>query len=154
MAYSFAVLCSPLWLMFEPSQVNPTHTKGGFSSNQRPPPSTPPQKNHHHLHPREKAQWKTVQLWPLKLATFLKNYLETLWRNLDSANKFNNMTPDYVIVSIKSCPEAGNDECLVLCNFVRFSMSSFEVTERTLWSFRSQEVRKRPVWIGLRAWNL
>ena len=29
--------------------------------------------------------------------------------NLDSANKFNNMTSSYDIMSIKSCPEVGND---------------------------------------------
>jgi len=70
---------------------------------------------------------------------------------LDSANKFNNMTPDYVIVSIKLCPEAGNDEYIVLCNFVGCSMSSFEVIEGTIWSPRSQEAKTRAVSIGLRA---
>ena len=52
------------------------------------------------------------------------------------------MTPDYVIVSIKLCPEAGNDEYIVLCNFVGCSMSGFEVIEGTLWSPRSQEAKK------------
>ena len=37
------------------------------------------------------------------------------------------MTSDYVIVSIKLCPEAGNDEWFVLCNFIGCSISSFEV---------------------------
>ena len=37
------------------------------------------------------------------------------------------MTSDYVIVSIKLCSEAGNDECFVLCNFIGCSISSFEV---------------------------
>ena len=56
-----------------------------------------------------------------------KNYLETFLGNLDSTNKFNSMTSDYVIVSIKLCPEAGNDECFVLCSFIGCSISSFEV---------------------------
>ena len=34
---------------------------------------------------------------------------------------------DYVIVSIKLCPEAGNDECFILCNVIGCSISSFEV---------------------------
>lgn len=37
------------------------------------------------------------------------------------------MTSDYVIVSIKLCPEAGNDGWFVLCNFIGCSISSFEV---------------------------
>ena len=37
------------------------------------------------------------------------------------------MTSDYVIVAIKLCPEAGNDEWFVLCNFIGCSISSFEV---------------------------
>ena len=44
------------------------------------------------------------------------------------------MTSDCVIVSIKLCPEAGNDECFVLCNFVGCSMGGFEVIARALWS--------------------
>ena len=27
------------------------------------------------------------------------------------------MTPDYVIVSIKLCPDVGNDEYIIVCNF-------------------------------------
>ena len=46
---------------------------------------------------------------------------------MDSTNKFNSMTSDYVIVSIKLCPEAGNDGWFVLCNFIGCSISSFEV---------------------------
>ena len=43
--------------------------------------------------------------------------------NLDSANNFNNMTSDYVDVSIKLFSEVGNDEYIVLCNFGGLSIS-------------------------------
>ena len=39
------------------------------------------------------------------------------------------MTSDYVIVPIKSCPEVGNDEKIILCGFGGRSMSVFEVIE-------------------------
>ena len=39
------------------------------------------------------------------------------------------MTSDYVIMSIKSCPEVGNDEKIILCGFGGRSMSVFEVIE-------------------------
>ena len=67
------------------------------------------------------------------------------------------MTSDYVFVSTKLCPEAGNDECFVLCNFVGCSMSGFEVIEGALWSptvTRSEEQKKKTVGIWLRAYNL
>lgn len=56
------------------------------------------------------------------------------------------MTPDYVIASIKLCPEAGNDECFVLCNFIGCSMSGLEVIEGTIWSptvTRSEKEKRR-----------
>ena len=37
------------------------------------------------------------------------------------------MTSDYVIVSIKLCPEVGNDEHIIVCNFGGRRMSGFEV---------------------------
>ena len=37
------------------------------------------------------------------------------------------MTSDYVIVSIKLCPEVGNDEYVIVCNFGGRRMSGFEV---------------------------
>ena len=37
------------------------------------------------------------------------------------------MTSDYVIVSIKLCPEVGNDEYIIVCNFGGRRMSGFEV---------------------------
>ena len=39
------------------------------------------------------------------------------------------MTSDNVIVSIKLCPEAGNDESIDVCNFGGHRMSGFEVLE-------------------------
>ena len=36
------------------------------------------------------------------------------------------MTSDYVIVSIKLCPEVGNDEYIIVCNFGGRRMSGFE----------------------------
>ena len=64
------------------------------------------------------------------------------------------MTSDYVIVSIKLCSEAGNDECFVLCNFIGCSISSFEVIGEgrgggggswgPLEGPRSREARKKP----------
>ena len=51
---------------------------------------------------------------------------------------------DYVIVSMKLCPEDGNDECFVLCNFVGCSKSGFKVIEGTIWSPQSQEAKTRP----------
>ena len=39
------------------------------------------------------------------------------------------MTSDYVIVPIKSCPEVGNDEKIILCGFGGRSRSVFEVIE-------------------------
>ena len=56
------------------------------------------------------------------------------------------MTSDYVIVSIKLCPEAGNDECFVLCNFIGCRMRGFEVIEGALWSptvTRNEKKKKR-----------
>ena len=56
------------------------------------------------------------------------------------------MTPDYVIASIKLCPEAGNDECFVLCNFIGCSMSGLEVIEVALRSptvTRSEKEKRR-----------
>lgn len=60
---------------------------------------------------------------------------------MDSNNKFNSMTSDYVTVSIKLCPEAGNDECFVLCNFIGCSISSYEVIGG---GPRSREPKKKP----------
>ena len=45
--------------------------------------------------------------------------------NVDSADKFNNVTSDYIILSIKLSPEVGNDEII----FGGHSMSGFEVIE-------------------------
>ena len=62
------------------------------------------------------------------------------------------MTSDYVIVSIKLCSEAGNDECFVLCNFIGCSISSFEVIGEgrggggalgALWKALGQEKREK-----------
>ena len=39
------------------------------------------------------------------------------------------MTSDNVIVSIKLCPEVGNDESIVVCNFGGHRMSGFKVLE-------------------------
>ena len=50
------------------------------------------------------------------------------------------MTPDCVIVSIKLCPEVGNDEYIIVCNF----------SGGDLRGPPSQEAKKIPVWIGLR----
>ena len=50
------------------------------------------------------------------------------------------MTLDYVIVSIKLCPEVGNDEFIIVCNF---GMSDLKVMEgrdlRALPSHRKQK---------------
>ena len=81
---------------------------------------------------------------------------------MDSTNKFNSMTSDYVIVSIKLCPEAGNDKWFVLCNFIGCSISSFEVIGEGgrgggLWGPsggpRSREAKKNPVLIRLRTYT-
>ena len=37
------------------------------------------------------------------------------------------MTSDYVIVSVKLCPNVGNDEYIIVCNFGSRRMSGFEV---------------------------
>ena len=39
------------------------------------------------------------------------------------------MMSDYVIVSIKLCPEVENDDYIIVCNFGGLRMSSFEVIE-------------------------
>ena len=52
----------------------------------------------------------------------LNVYLEG---NVDSADKFNNVTSDYIILSIKLSPEVGNDEII----FGGHSMTGFEVIE-------------------------
>ena len=39
------------------------------------------------------------------------------------------MTSDYFFVSIKLCPEVGNDKYIVLCNFGGRSTSGFDVIE-------------------------
>ena len=68
---------------------------------------------------------------------------------MDLANKFLQydalMTSDYFSVSIKLCPEVGNDKYIVLCNIGGRSMSGFYVIEgggggRA--SPRSQEAKK------------
>ena len=47
---------------------------------------------------------------------------------------------DYVIVSIKLCPEVGNDEYIIVCNFGGRRISAFKVIEGGLrGSPRSQE---------------
>ena len=60
------------------------------------------------------------------------------------------MTSDNVIVSIKLCPEAGNDESIDVCNFSGHRMSGFEVLEAgppsPLPPVRKKQ--KRPVGIG------
>ena len=60
------------------------------------------------------------------------------------------MTSDNVIVSMKLCPEAGNDESIVVCNFGGHRRSGFEVLERgppsPLPPVRKKQ--KRPVGIG------
>ena len=50
------------------------------------------------------------------------------------------MTPDYVIVSIKLCPDVGNDEYIIVCNFSGGDLRGPPVTGS----------KKSPVWIGLR----
>ena len=47
------------------------------------------------------------------------------------------MTSNYVIVSIKLYPDAGNGEFIILCNFGGSIMSGFESIEGN----RSQEVK-------------
>ena len=37
------------------------------------------------------------------------------------------MTSDYVIMSIKLCPVVGNNEYIIVCDFVSRRMSGFEV---------------------------
>ena len=39
------------------------------------------------------------------------------------------MTSDYVIVSTKLCPEGGNDEYIILCNFGDCRTSGSEIIE-------------------------
>ena len=39
------------------------------------------------------------------------------------------MTSDYVIVSTKLCPEGGNDEYIILCNFGGCRTSGSEIIE-------------------------
>ena len=57
------------------------------------------------------------------------------------------MTSDYFFVSIKLCPEVGNDKYIVLCNFGGRSTSGFDVIEGGgggLWSIpRSQEAKTK-----------
>ena len=56
------------------------------------------------------------------------------------------MTSDYFFVSIKLCPEVGNDKYIVLCNFGGRSTSGFDVIEGGggLWSLpRSQEAKTK-----------
>ena len=50
------------------------------------------------------------------------------------------MTPDYVIVLIKLCPEVGNDEYIIVYNFSSGGLRGPPVTGS----------KKSPVWIGLR----
>ena len=54
------------------------------------------------------------------------------------------MTSENVIVSIKLCPEVGNGESIVVCNFGGHRMRGFEVLEGDLVapSSRSQEAKK------------
>ena len=69
------------------------------------------------------------------------------------------MTSDYVIVSIKLCPEVGNDEYIIVCNFGGRRMSGFEVIGGgegeggggggLQGARRSQKAKKSPVWMGL-----
>jgi len=40
------------------------------------------------------------------------------------------MTSDYVIVSIKLCPEVGHGEYIIVCNFGGRTMSGLRVMER------------------------
>ena len=53
------------------------------------------------------------------------------------------MTSDYVIVLIKLCPEVGNDEFIIVCNFGGRGMSDLKVMEgrglRALPSHRKQK---------------
>ena len=54
------------------------------------------------------------------------------------------MTSDYVIVSIKLCPEVGNDEYIIVCNFGGRRMSGCKVIEGGLrGARRSQEAKKK-----------
>jgi len=39
------------------------------------------------------------------------------------------MTSSYAILSIKSCPEVGNDEYIIVCNFGGRRISDFQVIE-------------------------
>ena len=56
------------------------------------------------------------------------------------------MTSDDVIMSIKSCPEVGNDEKIILCGFGGRSVSVFEVIEGASQSFPSGRLPSRS-WI-------
>ena len=55
------------------------------------------------------------------------------------------MTSDYVIVSIKLCPEVGNDGYIIVCNFGGRRISGCDVIEGGLrGARRSQEAKKKP----------
>ena len=57
------------------------------------------------------------------------------------------MTSDYVIVSVKLCPNAGNDEYIIVCNFGSRRMSGFEVIKVASEAPAGRRKQKRgPVW--------
>ena len=62
------------------------------------------------------------------------------------------MTSDYVITSIKLCPVVGNNEYIILCDFVGHRMGCFEVLEGGLLDPHPtvEGSKKSHVWIGLR----
>ena len=64
------------------------------------------------------------------------------------------MTSDSTIVSVKLCPEVGNDEYIVLRNCGGRRMIGFELIEGGLWRLPSSHLgrskqKKRPFWIRL-----
>ena len=54
------------------------------------------------------------------------------------------MSSYYVIVTIKLCPEVGNDEYIIVCNFGARGMSGFEVIEVCSEAHRGRKNQKKP----------
>ena len=92
----------------------------------------------------KKRNEKTFQLWPLKLATFPKKISGNILGKFGLCQIIQQY--DARLRQIKLCPKAGNDEYIVLSNFISCSMSGFEVIEEALWSpsvTRSERKKKK-----------
>ena len=112
-------------------------TGGGFSTPLPPPPPSP-------FTLAKKRNEKTFQLWPLKLATFPKKISGNILGKFGLCQIIQQY--DARLRQIKLCPKAGNDEYIVLSNFISCSMSGFEVIEEALWSpsvTRSERKKKK-----------